>query len=255
MKYSSKIFFFISIVSVLLSSCSNDKDDKSKFLKKVVETSADGTSTTTLLKYIGDEIVTIDGIELRTDFTYTNGLITKIRTTDKGTQLSQTVEYSYDTDQLIQVVSPNNYVINYIHNTDDTVFYEKRSLNSGSQEAKFYHGTLYFKDKNLIKDERILDDAAPGLVSKYTVNFQYDSKKNPFYPILGYSKLLDHNEVISSNNTVSSVVESSSTNAADQTISSAKFFNSTFKYDTDGYPTEELTETAKSGYLKSQYFY
>jgi hypothetical protein len=53
MKYSSKIFF-ISIVSVLLSSCSNDKDDKSKFL--VVETSADGTSTATLLKYIGDEI-------------------------------------------------------------------------------------------------------------------------------------------------------------------------------------------------------
>jgi hypothetical protein len=255
MKYSSKIFFFISIASVLLSSCSNDKDGKSKFLKEVVETLADGTSTTTLFKYIGDEIVTTDGIELRNDFTYTDGLITKIRTIDKGTQLSQTVEYSYDTDHLIQVVSPNNYVINYIHNTDSTVSYEKRSLNSGSQEARFYHGTLYFKGKNLIKDERILDDAAPGVVSKYTVNFQYDSKKNPLYSILGYSKLLDHNEVISLNNTISSVVESSSTNAADQTISSAKFFNSTFQYDTDDYPTEQLTETAKSGYLKSQYFY
>jgi hypothetical protein len=58
-----------------------------------------------------------------------------------------------------------------------TLFPTKKELKFGSQEAKLYHGTLYF-DKNLIKDERILDDAAPGLVSKYTVNFQYDSKKN-----------------------------------------------------------------------------
>jgi hypothetical protein len=43
-------------------------------------------------------------------------------------------------------------------------------------------------------------------------------------------------------------------NAASQTISSAKFFNSIYKYDTDGYPMEQLTETAKSGYLKLNIF-
>jgi hypothetical protein len=47
---------------------------------------------------------TIDGIGLRTDFNYTNGLIKKI-TLDKATQVSKTLEYSYDTDQLIQVLS------------------------------------------------------------------------------------------------------------------------------------------------------
>jgi hypothetical protein len=31
-------------------------------------------------------------------------------------------------------------------------------------------------------------------VSKYTVDFEYDSKKS-FYAILGYSKLMDHNGV------------------------------------------------------------
>jgi hypothetical protein len=45
--------------------------------RKLVETAADGTSTTTLFKYNGDEIATIDGIWSRTDFNYTNGLITK----------------------------------------------------------------------------------------------------------------------------------------------------------------------------------
>jgi hypothetical protein len=63
---------------------------------------------------------------------------------------------------------------------------------------------------------------------------------------------MDHNDLVSLNNKRSSVVQESSTNAG-QTISSAKFFNSIFKYDTDG-PMEQLTETAKSGYLKSEYF-
>jgi hypothetical protein len=84
MKDSIKIFLLLSVFLVLLCSCSND-DDNSKFLRKLVETAADGTSTTTLFKYNGDEIATIDGIGSRTDFNYTNGLITKIVTIDKAT--------------------------------------------------------------------------------------------------------------------------------------------------------------------------
>jgi hypothetical protein len=64
---------------------------------------------------------------------------------------------------------------------------------------------------------------------------------------------MDHNDLVSLNNKRSSVVQESSTNAASQTISSAIIVF--FKYDTDGYPMEQLTETAKSGYLKSEYFY
>jgi hypothetical protein len=61
-----------------------------------------------------------------------------------------------------------------------TLFHtKKKSIVLGNQEAKIYHGTLYFKGKNLIKEDRILDDT-PGIVSKYTVDFEYDSKKNPF---------------------------------------------------------------------------
>lgn len=255
MKDSSKILLFLFTVAVLSSSCSGDKKDKSKVLKKLIETTEDGTSVTTLLTYNGNEIVNIDDVLLHKDFSYTNGLITKISTLDKATKLSRTVEYSYKKDQLIQVLSPGDYVINYIHNIDETVSYEKKSLNSGNQDAKLYHGTLYFKNKNLVKDERILDDTVPDVVSKHTVNFKFDSKSNPLYPISGYVKLLDQNEVISLNNMVSSVTESSITNVSDQIISTAKFYKSTFKYDADDCPTEQLTETAKTGYLKSQYFY
>jgi hypothetical protein len=49
-------------------------------------------------------------------------------TIDKATQGSKTLEYSYNTDQLIQVLSPNNYVIKYTHNSDDTVFMKKGYL-------------------------------------------------------------------------------------------------------------------------------
>ena len=87
MKDLNKIFFFVSIVAVLLTSCSDDKSGKSKFLTKLVEVSEDGTSVTTLFKYNDKEIVNIDGVQLHTDFTYTNGLITKISTLDKATKL------------------------------------------------------------------------------------------------------------------------------------------------------------------------
>jgi hypothetical protein len=255
MKDSITLFLFLFVFSILLCSCSNDKEDKSKHLIKLVETLADGTSTTTLFAYNGDKITTIEGIGSRTDFNYTDGLITKIVTIDKATQGSKTLEYSYNTNQLIQVLSPNNYVIKYTHNSDDTVCYEKKSMLLGNQGVKIYHGTLYFKGKNLIKEDRVLDDAAPGVVSKYTVNFEYDLKKNPFYFVLGYSKIIDHGDLVSMNNKRSSVVQASSTNAAGQIISSAKSFNSIFKYDMDGYPTKQFTETAKLGYLKSEYFY
>ena len=82
------------------------KSDKSKFLTKLVEASADGTSLQLCSSIMKTKSSTIDGIQLRTDFTYTNGLITKISTLDKATKLSSTVEYSYDTDKLIQVLSP-----------------------------------------------------------------------------------------------------------------------------------------------------
>jgi hypothetical protein len=90
---------------------------------------------------------------------------------------------------------------------------------------------------------------APGIVSNTQWIF---IRKNP-YAILGYSKLMDHNDLVSLNNSEAVLCKRVVLMRQIRPYL-AKFFNSIFKYDTDGYPMEQLTETAKSGYLKSQYF-
>ena len=258
MKKTKYIFLVLSILLLTLYSCSNDNDDSVKLLKKVVETSEEGNSETTLYTYNGTEIVSIDGAQKRTDFTYTDGLITKTVTLNKTNQLLETIEYSYLEGKLVEVESLANYRINYIHNSDKTVSYERFTI-SGNQQVKEFHGTLYFENENFIKEERILDNTAVGVTSNYSITFDYDSKNNPLYNVLGYKKLLDHMETISSNNSLINTVFATTTNG-DQVLSSANFYKSSFKYDSENYPTERVSETAilvngNTGYLKTQYFY
>jgi hypothetical protein len=259
MKKTKNIFWVLSIFVLTLYSCSSDNDDSVKLLKKVVETSEEGTSETALFTYNGNEIVRIDGAQKRTDFTYTDGLITKIVALNKTNELLETNAYSYLEGKLVEVESLGNYRIKYIHNSDKTVSYQKFTIGSGNQEVKEFHGILYFENENLIKEERTLDNTAVGVTSNYSISFDYDSNKNPLYNVLGYKKLLDHMETISSNNSLINTVIATITNG-DQVLSSANFYKSSFKYDSENYPTERVSETAilangNTGYLKTQYFY
>ncbi|MDI6044940.1 hypothetical protein [Flavobacterium yafengii] len=259
MKKTKNIFWVLSIFVLTLYSCSSDNDDSVKLLKKVVETSEEGTSETTLFTYNGTEIVRIEGAQKRTDFTYTDGLITKTVILNKTNQLSETIEYSYLVGKLVEVESLGNYRINYIHNSDKTVSYQKFTIGSGNQEVKEFHGILYFENENLIKEERTLDNTAVGVTSNYSISFDYDSNNNPLYNILGYKKLLDHMETISSNNSLINTVIATTTNG-DQVLSLANFYKSSFQYDSENYPTEQVSETAlfpngNRGYLKTEYFY
>lgn len=254
MEKTKNIFWLLSVFVLTLCSCSNDNDDSVKLLKKVVETQEGGTSETTLFTYNGTEIVRIDGAQKRTDFTYTDGLITKIVTLNKTNQLLETTEYSYLEGKLVEVRSLENYRIKYIHISDNTVSYQKYSIGSGNQEVKEFHGILYFENDNLIKEERVLDNTAVGVTSNYSISFDYDAKENPLFGITGYKKLLDQNQAISSNNSLI-VTEMMSVTKNDQTTSSATFYKCIFKYDAQGYPTEQIAENANSGTLKSEYFY
>lgn len=259
MKKTKNIFLVLSIFVMTLCSCSNDTDDSVKLLKKVVETSAQGTSETMLFTYNGTEIVRIDGAQKRTDFTYTDGLITKTIALNKTNQQSETIEYSYLEGKLVEVESLGNFRIKYSHNSDKTVSYQKFTIGSGNQEVKEFHGTLYFENENLIKEERVLDTTPVGVTSSESITFDYDAKNNPLYNILGYKKLLDYMETISSNNSLINTVIVTTTNG-DQVLSLANFYKSSFNYDSENYPTEQVSETAlfangNRGYLKTEYFY
>ena len=257
MKNIKKILCLLSVL--VLFSCTGDKDGKAKLLKKLVETSADGTAKTTLYKYKDNAIISIDGSQTRTDFTYTNGLISKMQTLDKITKGVTTLLYTYEEDRLVSVVSSDQYKISYVHNSDGTVSVEKWTLVSGNPDKKLYHGTLIFKDDNFIKETRTLDDAAPGVVATHSLSFEYDAKNNPFYFIKGFDKLLNQSNIISLNNSLISVVTSTETKDG-QTISAANFYKNTITYDEEGYPKEKVSEAVmpengNSEYLKSEYFY
>lgn len=253
----ANVFWVLAAMLCVFYSCVNDKSGNAKLLAKLIETAEDDSSVTTIFSYNGNEIVSAENAKERLNYTYTNGLISKIVTKNKSDQSIITVDYKYENEKLITVKSSDNYWINFIHNTDGTVDYERFTLNAKNQEVKLYHGIISFKDGNLIKDKRTLDDTAVGIVTTKNLSFEYDSKKNPMHGILGYDKLLNQNQFVSINNSIISVVENSTTNALDQIISSARFYKSTFEYDTDDYPSVQISENATGnvGYLKTEYYY
>jgi hypothetical protein len=253
MKKTKSIVWLLSIFILTFYSCSNDNDDNVKLLKKIVESSEAGTSEITLFTYNGNQIVSVDGTLKRTDFTYTDGLIAKTVTLNKTNQHLETIEYSYLNGKLDKVESLSNYRIKYIHNSDKTVSYERFTI-SGNQQVKEFHGTLYFENENLIKDDRILENANSGVISNYLVSYDYDLKKNPLFHVTGFRELLNQNEKISLNNSLISTVITS-VSKDDQITSSANFYKSSFKYDLDNYPIERVSENEKTGYLKTEYLY
>ena len=232
------IYWFLSVASLVLTSCTDDLDDKIKYLKAVVETTESGMTKITTYMYSGSQLFTIDDNTSLKEFVYTSGNITGIVTTNKTTNVKTTVSYTYDAGKLKTVKLLGDYLIKYTHNTDGTVFYEKFDISMSNVETKIHHGILYFKNGNIIKEERVLDNVAVGVISNYYVNYEYDYKTNPLHNVQGYEKLLDHEGIISSNNYLISTIETS-VESNGQIISSATFFKNTFKYDSGNYPIEK----------------
>ncbi|WP_366186947.1 hypothetical protein [Flavobacterium ovatum] len=253
------IYWFLSVASLLLFSCTNGQDDEVKYLKNVVETTEGGNVKTSTFLYSGSQLLSIEDDFTIKKFTYTSAFITEIVTTNKSNSVKATVSYTYDDGNLKTVKSIGDYVIRYTHNTDGTVSYEKFDISILNLEIKIHHGVLYFKEGNMIREERILDDVAPSIISKYNVNYDYDFNKNPLHYILGYEKLLDQEGVISTNNYIISTVETT-IEKDNQIISSASFYKNTFKYDAGNYPVEKtslvsIPHKGISYNLKTTYYY
>ncbi|MFA9188807.1 hypothetical protein AAGV33_10580 [Flavobacterium sp. FBOR7N2.3] len=256
MKNNIKIFFFISIAAVLLSSCANDKDEKSKNFIKIIESTQNGIAENSVFTYNENQIISAENSKEKIDYTYQDGVIIKITTYNKATQQNVVLNYTYNKEKLVKVTSSENYVINYTHNSNETVYYEKINVNTQNQQQKVYHGNLFFKNNNLIKDERVFDDGEENTVSSSKTTFDYDTFNNPYFSILGFDKLLDHDASVSKNNVVMTVAETTVV-SGEEIISSANMYKTTFKYDTDNYPTEQVAEESliNPNYSKIQYLY
>jgi hypothetical protein len=263
MKKKKKIVGILVVILVTLCSCTNEtvNQDQVLLLKKIVEVSVDGSASTTILTYNGIKIVNIDKFDKLSKFYYTGDLITKIVVLDKTTQHINTLEYAYLEGQLTKITSSDNYVIHYIHNNDGSVSYEKVTKDSNNIEVKIYQGILYFQNENLIKDEKTLVNSGNGILAQNGFNIEYDLKNNALKNILGFNKLLDYSKIVSSNNEIT-CIESSLVKYIenDQIISEAKRYDSKYQYNSNGYPTEIVSQNiifggTDSKHLKSQLFY
>ncbi|MFA9192680.1 hypothetical protein AAGV28_14980 [Flavobacterium sp. FZUC8N2.13] len=256
MKNNIKLFFFISITAVFFSSCANDKDEKSKNFIKIIESTQNGIAENSVFTYNKNQIISAENSKQKIDYTYQDGVIIKITTYNKTTQQNVVLNYTYNKEKLVKVTSSENYVINYTHHSDGTVYYEKFNVDAQNQQQKVYHGNLTFKNNNLINDERVFDDADQNSISSSKTTFDYDTYNNPYFSILGFDKLLDHDASVSKNNVVMTVAETTVV-SGEETISSANMYKNTFKYDTDNYPTEQVAEESLTNpnYSKIQYLY
>ncbi|MBC5839914.1 hypothetical protein H8R23_00700 [Flavobacterium sp. F-380] len=248
----------LSVMLVLFYSCANDKSNDAKLLRKLIETVEDSSKVTTVLTYKDNEIVSTDNSNEHVDYTYTDGLITTIVSKKKSDQSLVSTSFTYDKGKLVQAKSSDGSETNYTHSADGSVTYEHFASNDKEGLIKQFHGVLTFEEGNLVKDNRVLDNSEVNLITKIDASYEYDTKNNPWFNIKAFDKLLIYNELISVNNSMLSVIENNTTNTKeDQIISSAKMHKSIFKYDSDDYPKEQISENAKSnsGYLKSEYIY
>jgi hypothetical protein len=261
MKKANEIIGIVFVILITLCSCTNENIEQVPLLRKVVEVSVDGSSSTTTLNYNGNKIVNIDKVDKLSEFYYTDDLITTIVESDKTTQHISTLDYSYSDGKLIKITSSDNYVLNYIHNNDGSVSYEKITKDSNNIEVKIYHGMLYFQNGNLTKDVKYLDDAGTGILVTSSISLEYDYKNNALHNILGYDKLLNFSKTISSNNDINlSEISSVKNLAEDQVISSIKTYTSKYTYNLNEYPTVIVSENIlfggkNSNHLKSVLFY
>lgn len=258
---SKKKIGVIIIFLLAFCSCTTETIEQVPVLKKMVEISIDGTSTTTTFAYNGTKIIHIDKPDALSEFYYTGDLITKMVEFTKSNSHKNTFDYSYSNGELVKMISSDNYVVNYVHNNDGSVSYEKLTRDSNSLDVKVYHGILYFQKGNLIKDEKTFDDTGNSVLSQSEVSFVYDTKHNPLLTIQGFDKLLCFQQAISLNNCISWVESYTTKNTNDdQIISSAKRYDNQYQYDSNGYPTEIVSEknifgSTDSKHYKSQFFY
>lgn len=260
-----KVFylFFITVFVITLTSCTDDADDtiQVKLVRKIIEVNEDKTSSTLNFTYDDNKISSIESEEFIKTFIYTGNLITKIIEVNKKTQTQTTFDYNYTNDLLTKVISSDNHTLNYTHEADGTITFEKTTTDTNNNIVVLWRGALSLNTNNVIENNKTLEPSGTNVLEKEEFNFGYDTRSNPLRNIVGFNKLLDHSNMISKNN-VTSILEINSTKYLDseEEVSSAFVIKKQYTYDKQGYPKEALSTKPVFGnenpnHLKSLYFY
>lgn len=258
-----KLLPFFGALTLMLISCSsddskNDSNDVALLIKPSRITYLVGTNELNYFvdyKYDGNKIVSeTEDNGHTTKYIYTGDLITKKEVFDK--QLVYSTEYTYTNGKLSSSITKyvnstsKNLVsdyydkIIYTYNTDNTVYYEKITVNStdGTEQKSGSLGTLTFKDGNLIKSVVRVNYGMPATV---TYSNEFDIKNNPLKNITGRALLI--NDYASANNLTKNSgttvydkeMELSSHSAKRKSSASNEYIGTyTYTYDSKDFPIE-----------------
>jgi hypothetical protein len=237
-----KILCLLSVALLLLSSCSSDNNESSNledsvFVKEIA-VNYNGKTNTQKISYDENKIksITFQGGE-KTNYTYSDNLITKIEDLDPNGNLLSTMEYKYSNGKIYSCLKIINDFVpqyknltKYIYNEDGTVsyqIYKVNVLNGTEQEKDLISGKLFFKDGNIVKEEYYSDS-----VLQISTLYEYDNKNDNFKNIVGYNLLL--NLMPSVNNIVKTTTTPK--NGAIGTIVNL------YQYNSKGYPVTKMVD-------------
>lgn len=205
----------MAAAAVFMISCGSDDsspvtNNDSVLVKKITETSEDGTLIT-VLTYNGTKLVEINNNEgLRQVFTYTGDLITEWKTYE-GTELVTTDTYVYNSaNKLVTYTSIDNTEdshhekITYVHNADGSIDYKEYSgSNPSSIDQLSMTGKIYAD-----KYTEVVTSGTENIT--YTMTFTFDGKNNPLKNVTGFDKIAFVNTMESTNYAENITSESSS---------------------------------------------
>ncbi|MCC9073308.1 hypothetical protein LNQ49_17155 [Flavobacterium sp. F-65] len=259
-----KILCLFSALTLVLTSCSNDKDDNSvgsvedsvgdvsvvlpKILKYTdIEDSSE--NATYISTYDGNKILSTKDEAGRTDYTYDGNFIVKEINYDTESipgkdVISDVTVYSYVNGKLVESSFTEAYSTDFpngkykrrtvfTHNTDGTVKREvyKTDYATGIEEKSNYFEVLTYANGNLVKSVETNSE----MNSVFTATYEYDDKNNPLKNILGFSLLIDHSEGEGSMSSVNNTVKYTASYSVN---AEANVYKRELVYDANGYPAK-----------------
>ncbi|TPG38157.1 hypothetical protein [Flavobacterium pectinovorum] len=226
------LLLLFGTLTLVFTSCSSndsltDSNTETAFkLTKIVHLTPDySVMYFTDIKYDGNKIVSsTDNNGYVAKYTYTGELITKVEEFQSFTVLENIREYTYLNGKMSIEIQrmPNEtkYLeIKYTHNTDGTIAYDRREINSASGKIITSSGKYAYKNGNIIKNE-IMNKGQVDIVFEY----EYDTKKNPLSNILGLNLLLNGPLSASLNN----MIKMSNASTAQQRTFLYSYYNNDF---------------------------
>ena len=248
-----KKIFAMAAIALFMVSCSDDDSNSTNqenavLVKKMIDTDEDGTYTN-ILTYDGNKIISMVGTDgSTTEYTYTNGLLSKEETTyDSAIYEKTTYEYNSNNKLVSSTFyeyadDANAYAVKsvYTYNSDNTITATTYKGDENSQTELSGTRTITMTNGNIIKYSVLYDGTTVPVVTTRT----YDTKNNPFKNVFAYDVM------------VLAALEGGNNNVLTENVDSLGTPSTTYEYlyNSDNYPTKATID--EGGYIyTTEYFY